>query len=231
MICSGLKIGSFKAICGAFLLMLILCIPCYAAPGWTTWNNSKDNSTVYPHLNHSESITFNVTANEAITQYYWYKDNTLISNNWDNYTTSFTTPFTHNISVIGHGAAGNTSMLSWYPVVAREVATSTPETMDETGYEDMLDAVESESFESFVGASIFPYTNLMASTFYLVVFGLYFIMVWLRQDGMSNVIVVGFGVGAILLGFMVESFAQTLIMLLVIGVTAIFYSLVKERSS
>jgi hypothetical protein len=221
--------SQFKALGGTFLLLLILSVPCFAAPSFTTWDNSKDNTTYYPDLTILESVTFNITADEAITQYHWYKDGTSISNNYDNYSTAFSTPYHHNISVFATSASGNTTMLSWYPIVSREVATTTPEDVNESGYTDLLSSVEVEDFEAFVGASIFPFTNLMGSVFYLIVFGIYFLMVWIRQEDLSIVMVTGFAIGSIILGYMVESFAQTLVLMLVIAVTSVMYSLFKER--
>lgn len=226
---SKLLSSQFKDIYGAFLLMLILSVPCFAAPSYTSWNNSKDNSTYFPDLNHSENISFNCTADEAITQYYWYKDETLLSNNWDNYTTSFSTGYTHNVSVIAHSATGNTTMLSWYPTVYREVATATAESLNDTPYTDMIDAVEEESFEGFIGASIDPYTNVMGTVFYLALFGTYMLMLAIRQKGLTSTMVLVFSFGSILLGYITESFTQSIIALLIIMLSSVAYSMFRER--
>ena len=217
-----------KALYCIVATLLILCIPCNAAPGWSDWNNSKDNSTYYPNLNYSESIQFNVTADEVITGYHWWKDGVVISNDWNNYTTSFTSG-THNISVIATSASGNTSMLTFRPVVYREVAVATVGSINETPYADMMVAVDENDFEGYFGAVTNVFTNVMGSVFYLLLFGIYFVMIWIRQESASMPMVLGFVLGAVLLGYVTESFVQGGIVLLVIGATAVFYSLFKER--
>ena len=224
-----LNFNPFKAVSVALLVMLILCIPSNAAPSFTTWDNSKDGTGYYPVVADSESITFNVTADEVITQYYWYKDDVLVSNDWDNYTTSWASPFTKNISVIATSASGNTSMLTWNPVVNRAVATTTPETINETPHTDMLTAVGNDDFEGFFGSVSDIFTNVMGTVFYLALFGIYFVMVWIRQEGVSMPMVLLFSLGTVLLGFVTESFVQGILALVVICATAVFYSLFKER--
>ncbi|MDP1615216.1 MAG: hypothetical protein Q8L68_05405, partial [Methylococcales bacterium] len=56
------------------LLVIALLLPLTistvkAAPIITSYNNSVSNDTIYPHVNTSQNIRFNVTANETITSW------------------------------------------------------------------------------------------------------------------------------------------------------------------
>lgn len=211
--------------------MLMLCSTANAAPTIVDWNNSiTGDSDLYPVVNHAQSITFNVNADETITTWTWYVDLVSQSNNYDNLTASLTYPFNHNVSVIATNANGSSGMLTWYPVAHRELSTTQVETLNESGYDRILDSFEGDTdFEEFVSASTTPYTVPLGRLFFVFVFGIYFVMLWIRQEKSIIPIVLAFSIGGILLGMISEDFAGTAVLFIIIGGMGVMYSLYRER--
>ena len=82
------------------------------------WNNyTKDNLTsfVVGYLEEdNRTIFFNVTADQNITNWCWYKDNVLVQNSSsDNYTATWDFWGTYTVKVYGENANGQTSILTW----------------------------------------------------------------------------------------------------------------------
>lgn len=213
------------------IVLLMLCVSVNAVPEIDTWNNSIDgDESLYPVVDDSQSITLTSNATEAITTWTWYIDSVSQSNNYDNITTSFTDPFNHNVSVIATNAGGSSAMLTWYPVVHRAVSVTHVETLNESGYDRILAAFEGDTdWEEFISASTVPFTIPFGRLFFLFVFGIYFVMLWMRQEDSTIPIVLAFSIGGILLGMISEDFAGTAILFIIIGGMGILYSVYRER--
>lgn len=220
-----------SAILSGFILMLMLCSTANAAPIIDDWNNSiTGDSDLYPVVDNAQSIRFNVSANETITTWTWYIDGVVQSNNYDNLTTSFTDPFNSNVSVIATNATGSSPMLTWYPVVHREMSTTQVETLNESGYDRILGAFEGDTdFEEFFAASAVPYTIPFGRLFFLFVYSIYFVMLWMRQEKSIIPIVLAFSIGGIFLGMISEDFAKTAVLFIIIGAMGVLYSVYRER--
>jgi len=218
-------------IVSALIAVLILCSGANAAPTITSWSNdiTGDNSE-YPVVNHLQFINMNVVADEAIVTWTWYVDDVDTLHNYDNASVSFSSPFNHNVSVIGTNAGGSTQMITWYPVVCRELATEPVEMLNETAYDNILTSFSDDTdFEEFLSASTLPYTLVIGRLFFLIVYGVFFAMLWIRQESSIIPIVLGFSVGGLLLGFVSEDFAQTAVLFIIIGAMGVLYSVYRER--
>lgn len=220
-----------RAVLSGLIVLLMFCLPVNAVPEIDTWNNSiTGDVSLYPVADDSQSITFTANATETITTWTWYIDSVLQSNNYDNITTSFNEPFNHNVSVIAKNAGGSTGMLTWYPVVHRAVSVTHVETLNESGYDRILGAFEGDTdWEEFISATTVPYTIPFGRLFFLFVFGIYFVMLWMRQEDSIVPIVLAFSIGGILLGMISEDFAGTAVLFIIIGGMGVMYSLYRER--
>lgn len=222
---------SHSAILSGLIVLFVLCSPVNAVPELDDWTNSiTDDNSLHPVVDNAQSVTLTANATEAITSWTWYIDLVLQSNNYDNITTSFTDPFQHNVSVIATNAAGSTAMLTWYPVVHREMSTTHVEMLNESGYNRVLGSFEGDTdFEEFISASVVPYTIPFGRLFFLFIFGIYFVMIWMRQEKSIVPVVLAFSIGGILLGMISEDFAGTAVLFIIIGGMGVMYSLYRER--
>ena len=213
-----------------FIFLTLLMISCvYSAPNITDWDNSKTNDqNLYPIVGNGELVLYNFTANESVG-YTWYVDGEDTGVLLETLGISFTTPFYHNITIEVSNANG-TDSLTWYPVVEREIASTTSTKQNETAYNNMLNSFNGETdFESFLLNSTIPFTDILGSMFFVVIFGMYFAMQWNRQENILNGSIVGLIVGIVLFAFLPEDFANSAIPLIILGATATIYSLYRER--
>jgi hypothetical protein len=83
-------------------------------PSITGWNNITKNAATAITVNESEAIYFNVTANQVIDYYNWYKDGSLAQNSSSNeYTTSWSNNGTYSVSVNATNANGTSNTVAW----------------------------------------------------------------------------------------------------------------------
>jgi hypothetical protein len=86
----------------------------YAPPAITLWNNDKTNDdSLHITVNESESVCFNATANQTITTWNWFREGVDQSNNFDNYTTSWSVNGTYTVSVNATNANGTSDAKTW----------------------------------------------------------------------------------------------------------------------
>ncbi len=79
-----------------------------------SWGNDKTNDdSLHITLNASESVRFNATANQTITTWNWFNNGVAQSNNYDNYTTSWSVGGTYIVSVNATNANGTSDTKTW----------------------------------------------------------------------------------------------------------------------
>ena len=85
-----------------------------SAPNITSWQNNKTSDSSFDiALNVSEVINFNVTANQSIDSWNWYDGGIDQSNNYDNWTQSWTGTGLKTVIVNATNANGTTSSKQW----------------------------------------------------------------------------------------------------------------------
>ncbi len=100
--------------------------PVYA-PSITFWSNSKtNNNSLTLAVNTSETVNFNATANQTITTWNWYQDGVNQNNNYDNFTTSWSTSGTKSIQVNATNSNGTSNTITWNITVQAQPATYIP---------------------------------------------------------------------------------------------------------
>lgn len=116
---TGAKVGytsnstSYQVVSGSGNSANLTLTATTSSPSIISWQNNKTsnnslNISEYP----TDIINFNVTANQSITSWNWYKDSVLQVNNFDNYTTTFAVG-SHTLSVNGSNTLGTTSTITW----------------------------------------------------------------------------------------------------------------------
>ncbi|MDO9098190.1 MAG: PGF-pre-PGF domain-containing protein [Candidatus Methanoperedens sp.] len=85
-----------------------------AAPNITSWGNNKtNNNTLNLTINASEVINYNATANQTITTWRWFRDTINQSNNFDNFTTSWSAAGSYRVDANATNANGTSGTVTW----------------------------------------------------------------------------------------------------------------------
>ena len=83
-------------------------------PNITSWSNDKTNDrTLTLTINASEAVKFNATANQTIIIWNWFKDDLDQNNNFNNFTTSWSTGGLKTIKVEATNSNGTSVTLTW----------------------------------------------------------------------------------------------------------------------
>jgi parallel beta-helix repeat protein len=113
-------------------------------PGIISWYNSKTkNKATSLTITTSESVYFNATANQTITNWHWYKDGDYQNWNYDNITLSWSTPGSKTVAVRATNANGTSGTVTWSINVqvpsakTRRSGSNPPRDSDGDGYSDI----------------------------------------------------------------------------------------------
>ncbi len=158
--------------------------------------NNSDNSRIttsitlsghepaqFYHTESGVSTNFNVTILEPILKYEWYKNDAVMTNNSNNYTTSFSegTSYHHNVTVSADG-----ENYTWKILVTREKSGAGDVTslLNNTWFDILTNSMDGSSpdFTRFFSAMVLPYTTQMGSLFYVFIYLLPLATIWLRQE-------------------------------------------------
>ena len=86
----------------------------YGAPNLTSWSNNKThNNNLNLTVNAGEAINFNATADRMVTTWNWFKDDVNQNNNFNNFTTSWSTAGTKTIKVTASNNNGTSNIVTW----------------------------------------------------------------------------------------------------------------------
>jgi len=222
-----------RAILPILCIVVVFLTACTASasPEITDWNNSitTDKEFVFA-LTNGVTATFNIiTVSEAVTQYNWWVDDSVVVNNNPALSRSWTTPFIHNVTVETVTANGS-AFLTWSPGVQRALAITTADQINETPYNEMLESMEGDGdFEQFFNAVTLPYIYAIGQMFFVFIWGSYFGMVWTRQQNIMVPASVGLILGIVLFAFLPETFYVGALSLVLLSASAMVYNLYKER--
>ena len=99
-----------------------------------------------------------------------------------------------------------------------------------TGYEGAINESAVPDFFNFAESTVTPYTNIVGNLFFVIFFGIFFLMLWLRQENIMIPSVIGIIAGSALLGFAPAEFHLPAILFVSFSIFGVIYSLLKERS-
>lgn len=214
------------------LFILIALNPAYGAPTIVSYSNNGTDNT-YPALGLNEGILFEITADEAITLYVWFVDGVDQSNNRNNLSYSWSTSGYKTVTVNATGASGTSATVTMHPYVRKEMATSADEvaTIDNPGYATIIEEVGNVApdFEVVLYGSMEPYITLFDNMAFLVIFGLPFVMMWIRQESMIMPALFGLMFGTLIFAFLPAQFAATASAMIVLSIMGIIFTFYKER--
>lgn len=212
--------------------MVLLNIPLSSASApviLTHINNASSN--LYPHQQVNTDVAFVAAANQSIVTWTWIVDGTDVGNNNPSYTKSWTGPGNHNVTVYGTNPNGTTNHISWYPIIERKRSTAgqVVATISNTGYDNFTDAIYTGDYEGVIGTMPEPFTAKIGDYFYLIFFGIIFIVIGIKQD--SVLIPAGLGIifGSLFMSYLPQSFVKPVQLMIVLIFVGILYRLYKER--
>lgn len=215
-------------------LLIVLAIPIVSGlPTINTYTNDISNDTsLSPVVQEGQEINFSVLTYTSVDgpDYYWYRDGVVISNNFPDYTTSWTR-WGDNAEIVVYivDSDGNSSNLTWNPVIILIRATGTPEQINLTRANEFKAGVQNFDLEEMLAAEMGMYTDQMGSLFFLLIIGVPFVMIWLRTESLIIPSALGVVLGGILILFMPPVYQTTIIIILVISITGILLGIYKDR--
>ncbi len=110
----GVQVDSEYNIIGANITSFGVFSPGTVAPDIISWNNNKTkNDSTNVTVNGSETVCFNVTADQSIDTWHWYENGTDKLRDFDNFTTSWTVKGIYNVSVNATNSNGITNTITW----------------------------------------------------------------------------------------------------------------------
>ncbi len=148
-----------------------------ASPNITSWsNNYTSNQNLSFIINIFSFVNFNVTANQTITTWNWYKDDVNQNNNLDNITLSWSSSGTKTVKVNATNSNGTSNTIQWNVTVniptPTNLANDTPTSSSvNINWTSVTGAVAYQVFknETSLGTTTNTYynvTGLSASTEY-----------------------------------------------------------------
>lgn len=124
-------------------------------PNITSWGNSKTNdNNINININVGEVIKFNIVADQSIGTWRWYKDGIIQTNNYNNFTTSWSTTGSKIISVNGTNINGTTNTVIWTITVLNQMTLSSCGNLNKANYIYVLNSSVSSNGTCFtIGAN------------------------------------------------------------------------------
>lgn len=213
----------YKATVAVFLFMLVCCLPANATPVI-----DFANQEVFVKLEHGTTYNFTVTANESIDSWEWYLNDVARGINSSSINIAFSGRGQQNLTVVGTNINGN-AIYTFYPYIHREITDDETETITETGYDELMDAVHDNDMNAGIAATTIPGVSTMGGFYYLFVLGMPFYMIWNRQQKLLLPSVIGLILGWLILPFMPEQYVKFLQLSVILGASAVLWSLYKDR--
>lgn len=194
------------------------------------------SSDYYPKLQIGDYVNVSVTKSSPLpVDYLWYVDDVLQGSSYDNISVTWNTTGSKNVTVYATNAYGTSGELYNYPTVLRTMATAgdVHATYSEDAIDDVLTSIDNDTPDmiAFFAATFEPYTGVMGSIFYLVLYGLPMLLIWISSKKM--IIPVGLTTifGIFFLGSIPISIAGVAILCVLITTTGIIVSLAKDRGT
>ena len=203
----------------SLLLLLISCVSGYE---------------MYPRLNDSEVGTFEAyipdTPGDTGDTYAWYVDGVLETETTNTLSTTFDGHGQH--VVFCNIVFWNSTEVDqyWYPYVRQAYATSSEkiDSLDETNYNNMIESMEDEDWEEMLSNTVYPFSEYGKIAF-LILYGLIFVMIWIRQESVSGPSVLALIIGSVIIGSIPESYTKYIILVIAIGFAGNLLLLFKDR--
>jgi hypothetical protein len=204
-----------------------------AAPTITDWYNNKtgDSSTyivVGGSTERNSTIFFNVTANESIITWNWSINNNSVVNNYDNYTYTFSKGYNW-VDVYGSNENGVTNTIEWHIYVLDNLGSQITR-INISLTQQMVDLfIENKSFTGIIEKSTHSYRDFMGNLFFVLFYGVIFLMMWIRQGNIIIPSVIGLMLGGMMIAMLPAEYHAVAVVFISMGVFAVLYTMFKSR--
>jgi hypothetical protein len=129
------------------------------------------------------------------------------------------------VTIAGSNVEQNITLDPW----VFDPATSNITVLDESAYTEFHAAFTSFNWSRSLVALAGPFVSVIGNFFFLILFGLPFIMAWIRQSKVIIPAIWGFTIGGLMLTFLPKEYQGTAVVLLILAFVAVMYGLFKER--
>lgn len=102
-------------------------------------------------------------------------------------------------------------------------------TINQSAYNTSRTAIQSMDLESFIDATMLQYTSVLSNYVYLFIWGIIFMMMWIRQKSITIPSTIGFILGGIIITMLPEDYQFIAQFMIVMGGFALIYVLFIER--
>lgn len=117
-----------------------------SAPIITSWSNSKtNNNNLSMTIYESESIRFNITANQTVTSWLWTLNGNSLNNPFDNLTRTFNNEGSYRIGASGSNVNGSTQIIIWNIIVSEKDGKKRKNATIISWYPQVVDYIEVNS--------------------------------------------------------------------------------------
>lgn len=106
--------------------------------------------------------------------------------------------------------------------------TAIPDYNFDSGFQDVVDSKLNPTNMSLVAST--PYTDILGSIFWGIVFSLIFVIIWIRQEDITIPTFLGLIIGASLWSSMPSDWTSMAMSLTVVSFAGLMYSILKSRS-
>lgn len=226
-----LKLYTILFFCAA---ILVADIASAQPPTISIINNTKTNtnSSYGIFLNNSESITFWANTTNTSNTWKWYKDSVLQTNNFNNFTTSFTKGSYHYVFLNTTNISGVSNNLAWGINVFAAMASSPADNiplLNETPANNLENAIVNNSLPEITESSIKVYINVVGLSFYAFIWFIAFAMFWIKQASINIPAIVGVIFGGLIISFLPAQYQLVSQVFIVFGIFAVIYVFYKGR--
>jgi len=200
-----------------------------AAPSITAYDNSETGTNPHVPLDYNTTVTFNATANEAVT-WSWTLDTVDQTVAVDTYTHTFNAGFGYYAVTVNATNANGTDTHTWGIWENIETTAQTVPTFSDTSYTMLLDSIDyPPNMEDFGKAIAHPFVRMIGTIFYLFIFGIPLLMMYIRQDSMTLPTTLLLLFGSVIIFMLPPQWQIIAGALMTLGFVGILFKLYKER--
>ena len=216
-----------KIVLGTVLLLLLLIVTISSANyNISGYVKGTDDLGVVSTLDNVNVYTTNKTDDTNSSGYYLLTNFTNGSYEVNVFRGDF---YPNTTTVIVNGTANETNNNFSLVCYKLTKATTGLDNLDEEPYDELQTAIDDYDFTAFVVALSLPYVNIMGNIFFLLLFGMPFMMAWIRQQAVIIPVIWGIILGSTIELFLPQEYGLIAKLILVLSILGIFYLVFKER--
>ena len=102
-------------------------------------------------------------------------------------------------------------------------------TINQSAYNASKDAITNLNLESFLSATMSQYTGVLSNYVYLFIWGIIFMMIWIRQRSITIPSTIGLILGGIVIAMLPEQYQFIAQFMIAMGGFALLYVMFGER--